>query len=890
MKTLATLPPDTEEPRSDSQRIVHLALGQTHILEHIAAGRPLAASLDELLRFLESGAPEMACSILLLDADGKHLRHGAAPSLPKEYCGAIDGSAIGPRAGSCGTAAFLGKRVVVTDIESDPLWSDYRPLAMAYGLRACWSTPILDAEGRVLGTFAMYFKRVAQPEPIHEQLLAIALHVASIAINKELQDRAHARLTMELRERVKELSLRRRVDQELLTDRPLEPEFFDRLAALLPEGWLYPEHCRARINYGPWCGRSPGYVDSPCKLSRSFSTTRSQGLLEIAYASWPNGRELPNPSVAFLAEERQLLDTLAESIAQYFNRIHAEEALMESEERYRLINLATKDAVWDWDLRSGTLWWNDGVSLLFGYERWEVKSELHWWGERVHPQDRDRIQGRLHAAAQSTAHSWREEYRFLKKDGSYAFVQDRGYVMRDAQGMAIRMIGMMQDVTAQKRADSQIRELAYREPVTRLPNRAAFQLRVDQCIEHANLRGSSVGFILFNINCFRDVNDSLGHQNGDALLQHVAERLSGAVGSRGEVASLGGDEFAIVLPQVAPGEHVEELIERIEDALRVPFQVGAIPLQVDATLGVAVHPGHGQSCAVLWQHADVALRTAKERFQSHLVYSPEFDHYDPARLILLGELRAAIDAQELVLHYQPKVDLARGRTCGVEALVRWQHPTRGLLFPDTFVPLAERTGLINALTAQVVACAVRQGVEFMNEGLYLDVAVNLSARNLHQPGFAKSMLDLVRSAGFPISRLTFEVTETAIMADPVRAKMVLSDLRQAGVHISMDDFGVGQSSLSYLRELPISQMKIDKSFVMDFDEANNLAVVRSAIDLARNMGLEATAEGIEMESAYLALRDWGCQLGQGYFFSKPLPASALKKWLVESPYGCELQH
>src|SRR5690242_14075297 len=218
METLATLPPETEEPHSDSQRVVHLAIGQSHILEHIAAGRPLAETLDELLRFLERGEQEMACSILLLDADGKHLRHGAAPSLPKDYCRAIDGAAIGPCAGSCGTAAFLGKRVVVTDIESNPLWADYRALARPYGLRACWSTPILNAEGRVLGTFAMYFRRVAQPEPIHEQLVSIALHVATIAINKELQDRAHAQLTLELRERVKELSLRRRVDQELLID------------------------------------------------------------------------------------------------------------------------------------------------------------------------------------------------------------------------------------------------------------------------------------------------------------------------------------------------------------------------------------------------------------------------------------------------------------------------------------------------------------------------------------------------------------------------------------------------------------------------------------------------------------------------------------------------
>jgi EAL domain-containing protein (putative c-di-GMP-specific phosphodiesterase class I) len=223
----------------------------------------------------------------------------------------------------------------------------------------------------------------------------------------------------------------------------------------------------------------------------------------------------------------------------------------------------------------------------------------------------------------------------------------------------------------------------------------------------------------------------------------------------------------------------------------------------------------------------------------------------------------------------------------VEALVRWKHPTRGMTFPDTFIPLAERTGLINPLTTWVVEAALRQGVELAQAGLALDLSVNLSARNLHQPGFSQELLKVVRAIGFPLSRLTLELTETAIMADPVRAKTVLGELHDAGIHLSMDDFGIGQSSLTYLKDLPITKMKIDKSFVIGFEQPRNVSIVRSAIDLARNMGLNVTAEGIEDESTYHALRELGCDLGQGYFFSKPLGVVPLTQWLRESPWGIE---
>ncbi len=738
---------DQDEP--DSGHIVNLALGQSKVLERIALGAPIAETLTALLEFLERDSPDMLCSVLLLDPDGVHLRHGAAPRLPAEYSAAVDGAPIGPVAGSCGTAAYRGERVVVTDIETDPLWEPYRHLARPHGLRACWSTPIRDTDSRVLGTFAMYFTRPMRPGPLHERLTEIALHVATIAISQARRER-----------------------------------------------------------------------------------------------------------------ERD-----------------------ESQQRYRLLNQATNDAVWDWDLGTGQLWWNDAVCTLFGYPEAEVTSDLDWWTTRVHPSDRDRVHDSLENTAHSSGHSWQEEYRFQRKDGSYADVQDRGYVMRDSSGKATRMLGIMQDITERKRAEAKIRELAFQDSVTGLPNRAALQLRLTRALAEATTRGHELALVLANLDSFRDVNDCLGHQNGDLLLERVAERLRTTLGAACEVASLGGDEFAILLPEMRERGEAEALLASVRKTLALPILLAELPIKVEATFGVALFPEHGTSVELLWQHADVALRTAKERCVEHLFYSPEIDHYDPARLVLLGELHDAIERGELVLHYQPKIDLSTGHTVGVEALVRWQHPSRGLVFPDSFIPLAERTGLIHPLTTAVVIGALAQGVAFTNAGMPLGVSVNLSARNLHDVSFAENLLSLVTESGLPTSSLTLEVTETAIMAEPVRAKAVLTQLRDAGIQLSMDDFGIGQSSLSYLKHLPISKMKIDKSFVMDFDDPKNVAVVRSAIELGRSMGLQVTAEGVETESTYRALAALGCHLGQGYYFSRPLPIERFSLWARESPFG-----
>ncbi len=736
-----------EQRLASEPRVVSLAVGQIRVLELIASGATLTETLDALLIFLERDIPEMLCSVLLLDPDGLHLRHGSAPSLPVPYCRAIDGAPVGPRSGSCGTAAHLRRQVVVADIEADPLWADYRPLARQHQLRACWSTPIFGRDDALLGTFAMYFRTPGSPTDVHRGLIGIATHVAAIAIEKDQR-------------------------------------------------------------------------------------------------------------------EREVRD---------------------SQERYRLLNLATNDAVWDWDVKTNRIWWNDAVERLFGYPASEVSSEYAWWVERVHAEDRPRVHQSLRHAADSQATSWSEEYRFRKRDGSFAQIQDRGYVMRDADGATTRIIGTMQDISERKRAQEEMRRLAYEEPVTGLPNRTFMHAELARLLApEAAEPAQALALVLLNLDCFRDINDSLGHHSGDLLLRELSARLRRELEPTARVGCLGGDEFALVVPQVAHAGEAERLVAAIRDCIQQPVEVAGISVRAEATAGVALAPRDGDSAELLWRRAHIALRAAKERREPYACYHPSIDQHDPLRLALVAELRTAIAGDELQLHYQPKLDLRTAKVIGVEALVRWQHPSRGLIFPDTFIPLAERTGLINPLTTWVLKAALQQGLKLDEAGAPLDLSVNISARNLYDSGFCSEILALVKTTGFPVSRLTLEVTETAIMADPLRAKAVLQQLHDAGLHISMDDFGIGQSSLTYLKDLPFTKMKIDKSFVMGFDQPRNVAIVRTAIDLARNMNLVVTAEGIEDELTYLALRELGCDQGQGYFFSKPIPAAGLLTWLSQS--------
>ncbi|MCA1824341.1 MAG: putative bifunctional diguanylate cyclase/phosphodiesterase [Mycobacteriales bacterium] len=431
-------------------------------------------------------------------------------------------------------------------------------------------------------------------------------------------------------------------------------------------------------------------------------------------------------------------------------------------------------------------------------------------------------------------------------------------------------------------SDSVVREHeALHDSLTGLPNRQLLLTRAREALHDAERNALPVGLLLLDLDRFKEVNDTLGHHVGDVLLQLASTRLEGVLRPGDTVARLGGDEFAILLPALREPDAVYEVANRVRSALHDSFSLQGMQLDLEASVGIALYPHDANDFEELMQRADVAMYLAKETRNGIERYDAERDRNSPARLSLLGELRRALDDQELVLHYQPKADVLTGQIVGLEALVRWQHPERGLLYPDTFVPLAEQTGLLRPLTNRVLDLALAQAAELLASGRPLRMAVNVSVRDLHDDTFIDGLKRKLDHYGVPASELDLEITEGVVMADPVRTLANLQALSDIGVGVSLDDFGSGYSSLAYLKKLPVSELKIDKAFVlrMDLDD-DDATIVRSTIELAQGLGLRVVAEGVETAEIWRQLQKLGCDTAQGYYLSRPLASDDLVTWLV----------
>jgi diguanylate cyclase len=420
-----------------------------------------------------------------------------------------------------------------------------------------------------------------------------------------------------------------------------------------------------------------------------------------------------------------------------------------------------------------------------------------------------------------------------------------------------------------------LRRQATTDDLTGLPNRRAFYADAQARLED---RGTRRALLLLDLDRFKEVNDGLGHHVGDQLLVEVGARLVAELREHDLLARLGGDEFAVMLDG-EPAEAVD-LADRLRQVLAVPFTLQGIALRTGVSIGVALAPDHGSDLSVLLQRADIAMYKAKIARTGHRVYSEAEDQVGQNHLRTLDELRQALDRGELTLHYQPKLDLGSGEVRGVEALVRWQHPTRGLLLPDAFLPLVEGAGMMHELTGVVLRQALDQAARWHARGRPLTVAVNLSASALVDADLPAQVGDLLLERGLPATALQLEITEEFLMADRRRAVDILHGLRQRGVQIAVDDFGTGYSSLAYLRDLPIDELKLDRSFVLPMrDDTRAAALVASTIGLAHSLGLRMVAEGVEDEVTLLALTRQGCDQAQGYHLARPLPPAELDRWL-----------
>jgi diguanylate cyclase (GGDEF)-like protein len=430
------------------------------------------------------------------------------------------------------------------------------------------------------------------------------------------------------------------------------------------------------------------------------------------------------------------------------------------------------------------------------------------------------------------------------------------------------------------RAEERIRHLAYYDALTDLPNRTLFQNRLEQAVANGLRSKTPLAVLIMDLDGFKEINDTLGHLMGDAVLREIGRRLQARLRDSDTVARLGGDEFAAMLPNV--GRAGAELAGRkLVGVVQEPLSIDGLNLDVHGSVGIALFPEHATDAEVLIQRADVAMYVAKENRSGFEVYAPELDRHSPERLALMGDFRHAIARNQLRVHYQPKINLTTMEIFGVEALVRWQHPERGLIMPDRFIPMAEQTGAVRPLTLWVIERTLQQCLEWRREGFELIAAVNLSPRNLQDaelPERVRALLDLLAA---PPSMLELEITESVIMADPLRSLQVLTRLSKMGLRLAVDDFGTGYSSFSYLRRLPVHEIKIDKTFIDDMAQHHDEVIVQSTIELAHNLGLTVVAEGVQDVETLDRLRALGCDTAQGDYLSAPLDGAGVSRWLRE---------
>lgn len=713
---------------------------QMCIMERIAAGAPLDEILLAVIDVAESQDIRIRASVLLLNAETRRLHHGAAPKLPKEFIDGINGVEIGPNVGSCGTAAYLGRPIIVQDISSDPLWVDYRDLALRNALRACWSMPIIGSTGQVYGTFAVYSDAPRSPDPAEMELLKACSYMVSVVIERE----------------------------------------------------------------------------------------------------------------------------------------RATAALKESEQRFReqasLLDKA-QDAIFVVTMDEEIIFWNKSAERLYGWTKEEAigKSERELCGENASV---------FTTVVNEVLNSgeWRGELTVRRKNATCFMVEGRSTLVRDDNGVPQSILSIHTDITDRKAAQREIHKLAFYDSLTGLPNRQLLLDRLQHEIVVASRRGSMGAVMFIDLDNFKVLNDTLGHDMGDLLLQQVAQRISQTVREGDTVARWGGDEFVVVVSQL--GMHAADAVgradtiaEQIRASLNSPYDLNKHEHHTTPSIGVSLFHGHSETIEELLKHADLAMYQAKSAGRNTIrFFDPQMQAAITARVALETNMRRSLLDGDFLLYYQPQLD-RDGQIVGAEALLRWRHPEQGVISPVHFIHLAEDTGLIMPLGEWILDTACRQLAKWATrqETSHISMAVNVSARQFRQPDFVDKIITAINRNGANPRRIKLELTESLLLDDVDDTAKKMNRLKSFGIEFSLDDFGTGYSSLSYLRRLPFEQLKVDKSFVKDVPENHEDAtLVKTIITLGRNLGLKVVAEGVMTQSQFDFLDKCVCDAFQGYFFSQPL--------------------
>ena len=558
-------------------------------------------------------------------------------------------------------------------------------------------------------------------------------------------------------------------------------------------------------------------------------------------------------------------------------RDRASVRLRDSEERYALAARGANDGLWDWNLATNEVYYSPRWKGMLGASDAEIGSAPDDWLTRVHPEDAERFRADIASHVAGHSHQLENEHRIRHRDGHYRWVLCRGVAVRDALGKAYRMAGSLTDITERKSAEERLVHDAFHDSLTSMPNRALFTDLLTRSLGRAQRRADYRFAVLFiDLDRFKVVNDSLGHSIGDELLKAITRRIERSIRPGDTVARLGGDEFTILVDDIGDASDATRVADRVQHELARPFNIEGHEVFTSASIGIALSASGYQAADDVLRDADIAMYRAKALGKARYeVFDTGMHAHAKALLELETDLRRAVERSEFRLQYQPLVTLDTGRITGFEAVVRWEHPTRGTIGPAAFIPIAEETGLIIPIGRWVLREACRQMRAWQDRyPAYPDLAVsvNLSGRQFAQPTLVNEIDRALKETGLDPRRLRIELTESVVMENAVSAMDMIAQLRALDVKIDVDDFGTGYSSLSYLQRFDLDHLKIDRSFVSNIGEpgGENAEIVRTIVTLARHLGMDAVAEGVETADQLALLKQLGCQNVQGFLFAKPL--------------------
>ncbi|WP_354668419.1 EAL domain-containing protein [Colwellia sp. C2M11] len=847
---------------------------RSYVLELITKNEKLSVVLEAIVHGVEEENTGMLCSVLLLDEACKHLLVGAAPSLPDFYNQAIHGTEIGFGVGSCGTAVFTNKRVVVEDIHHHPYWTSYKDLASKAKLSSCWSEPIRTTQGKVLGTFAIYHRTVNTPTEDNIALIEQSANLASIAIEKNQAN----------------LALKSRDEQMRLVLAGAELGFWDwnivkstverneRWATML--GYTHEEIKQTTNQWSDFIhpdDREKAWQSINDVLeSRSKSHSLEYRMLtKEGDVRWihdqanvmqrdMDGKPLRMSGIHNDITNRKLAEEKLKLAASVFT--HARESIIITDTAGIIIDV------------------NDTFTAMTGYSREEAIGQ----NPRILKSSRQSSEfyNNMWSTLNEEGH-WQGELWNYRKNGDLFVEMKTISAVQDEQGITTHYVALGNDITAIKEHQDQLEHIAHYDILTRLPNRVLLADRLSQAMLHCSRHEESLAVVFLDLDGFKAVNDTYGHDIGDELLVTLSIRMQEALREGDSLARLGGDEFVAVLTDLTPStaaNDCEPVLSRLLLAASEPITIRDIVLNVSASIGVTLYPQDNVNADQLMRHADQAMYVAKESGKNRYhLFDTAQDVAVKVQRESLEAVRSALENNQFVLYYQPKVNMKTGTVVGVEALIRWQHPERGLLGPIEFLPVIENNPMMVELGEWVIDTALTQIGEWQAMGLQqpFNTSVNIAAVQLQQSDFTERLTKLLSNHSNVDPRcLELEVLETSALDDVHHVSAIMCACMALGVKFALDDFGTGYSSLTYLRRLPAKIIKIDQTFVRDMlVDTDDLAIVEGVIALAKSFKRDVIAEGVETIEHGTALLQLGCDLAQGYGIAKPMPANDIHTWI-----------